>query len=83
MPGPVQFGRIVWVEMADAHGIRKLRPAAVQPTACTAHEAQTQQVHSQGEYALLRPLWCKTIANVLSVWADGLHAEANLRLLGA
>ena len=29
MPGPVQFGRIVWVDMADANGIRKLRPAVV------------------------------------------------------
>ena len=29
MPGPVQFGRIVWVDMADANGIRKLRPAVI------------------------------------------------------
>jgi mRNA-degrading endonuclease toxin of MazEF toxin-antitoxin module len=25
----VQFGRIVWVDMADARGIRKLRPAVI------------------------------------------------------
>jgi mRNA-degrading endonuclease toxin of MazEF toxin-antitoxin module len=31
MPGPVQFGRIVWVDMADANGIRKLRPAVIVP----------------------------------------------------
>src|SRR5215471_9217634 len=29
MPGPVQFGRIVWTEIADANGIRKLRPAVI------------------------------------------------------
>jgi len=29
MPGPVQFGRIVWVDMADANGIRKRRPAVI------------------------------------------------------
>jgi len=29
MPGPVQFGRIVWVDIADANGIRKLRPAVI------------------------------------------------------
>jgi hypothetical protein len=29
MTGPVQFGQIVWAEMADADGIRKLRPAVV------------------------------------------------------
>ena len=29
MPGLVQFGRIVWVDMADANGIRKQRPAVI------------------------------------------------------
>jgi mRNA-degrading endonuclease toxin of MazEF toxin-antitoxin module len=29
MPGPIQFGRIVWAEIADANGIRKLRPAVI------------------------------------------------------
>ena len=29
MPGPLQLGRIVWVEIADANGIRKLRPAII------------------------------------------------------
>ena len=29
MTGPLQFGQIVWVEMADANGVRKLRPAVV------------------------------------------------------
>lgn len=29
MPGLVQFGRIVWVDIADANGIRKLRPAVI------------------------------------------------------
>jgi len=29
MPGPVQFGRIVWVEIADANGVQKLRPAVI------------------------------------------------------
>jgi mRNA-degrading endonuclease toxin of MazEF toxin-antitoxin module len=29
MPGPLQFGRIVWTEIADANGIRKLRPAVI------------------------------------------------------
>ena len=29
MPGPVQFGRIVWTEIADANGVRKLRPAVI------------------------------------------------------
>ena len=29
MPGPLQFGRIVWAEIADANGIRKLRPAVM------------------------------------------------------
>jgi hypothetical protein len=24
---PVQFGQIIWVELADADGIRKMRPA--------------------------------------------------------
>src|SRR5437764_14348924 len=26
---PLEFGRIVWAEVADANGIRKLRPAVV------------------------------------------------------
>jgi mRNA-degrading endonuclease toxin of MazEF toxin-antitoxin module len=29
MPGPLQFGRIVWTGIADANGIRKLRPAVI------------------------------------------------------
>jgi mRNA-degrading endonuclease toxin of MazEF toxin-antitoxin module len=29
MPGPLQFGRIVWAEIADANGIPKLRPAVI------------------------------------------------------
>jgi mRNA-degrading endonuclease toxin of MazEF toxin-antitoxin module len=29
MPGPVQFGRIVWVNIADVNGIRKRRPAVI------------------------------------------------------
>lgn len=29
MPGPLQLGRIVWAEIADANGIRKLRPAII------------------------------------------------------
>jgi mRNA-degrading endonuclease toxin of MazEF toxin-antitoxin module len=29
MPAPMRFGQIVWAEMADANGIRKLRPAVV------------------------------------------------------
>ena len=31
MPGPLQLqlGRIVWAEIADANGIRKLRPAVI------------------------------------------------------
>ena len=29
MTGPVQFGQIVWAELADANGVRKLRPAVV------------------------------------------------------
>src|SRR5258707_10771938 len=29
MPNSVQFGQIVWAELADANGIRKLRPAVV------------------------------------------------------
>ncbi len=29
MPGALQLGRIVWTEMADANGIRKLRPAVI------------------------------------------------------
>src|SRR5579872_1907494 len=29
MPSAVQFGQIVWAEMSDANGIRKLRPAVV------------------------------------------------------
>jgi hypothetical protein len=29
MAAPVRFGQIVWAEMADANGIRKLRPAVV------------------------------------------------------
>jgi mRNA-degrading endonuclease toxin of MazEF toxin-antitoxin module len=29
MPGLVQFGRIVWVDMADANDMRKLRPAVI------------------------------------------------------
>jgi mRNA-degrading endonuclease toxin of MazEF toxin-antitoxin module len=29
MTAPVQFGQIVWAELADANGIRKLRPAVV------------------------------------------------------
>ena len=29
MPTSVQFGQIVWAELADANGIRKLRPAVV------------------------------------------------------
>jgi hypothetical protein len=27
--GPVQFGQIVWAEVPDANGVRKLRPAVV------------------------------------------------------
>jgi hypothetical protein len=29
MPPPVQFGQIIWAELADANGVRKLRPAVV------------------------------------------------------
>jgi hypothetical protein len=29
MPGPLQLGRIVWVDIADANGMRKLRPAVI------------------------------------------------------
>jgi mRNA-degrading endonuclease toxin of MazEF toxin-antitoxin module len=29
MAGPLQFGQIVWAEIADANGIRKSRPAVV------------------------------------------------------
>jgi hypothetical protein len=29
MTAPVQFGQIVWAELADANGVRKLRPAVV------------------------------------------------------
>ncbi len=29
MTGPVNFGQIVWAELADANGIRKARPAVV------------------------------------------------------
>ena len=29
MAGPIKFGQIVWVEIADANGIRKSRPAVV------------------------------------------------------
>ncbi len=29
MPEPLQLGRIVWAEIADANGIRKLRPAII------------------------------------------------------
>ena len=29
MTAPIQFGQIVWAELADAHGVRKLRPAVV------------------------------------------------------
>jgi mRNA-degrading endonuclease toxin of MazEF toxin-antitoxin module len=29
MPGPLQFGRIVWAEIVDANGIPKLRPAVL------------------------------------------------------
>jgi len=29
MAAPLQFGQIVWVEIADANGVRKLRPAVV------------------------------------------------------
>jgi mRNA-degrading endonuclease toxin of MazEF toxin-antitoxin module len=29
MPGLLQLGRIVWAEIADANGIRKLRPAII------------------------------------------------------
>jgi mRNA-degrading endonuclease toxin of MazEF toxin-antitoxin module len=29
MLGPLQLGRIVWAEIADANGIRKLRPAVI------------------------------------------------------
>lgn len=29
MAGPLQFGQIVWAEIADANGIRKLRPAII------------------------------------------------------
>jgi mRNA-degrading endonuclease toxin of MazEF toxin-antitoxin module len=29
MPAPLQFGRIVWAEIADANGIPKLRPAVI------------------------------------------------------
>jgi mRNA-degrading endonuclease toxin of MazEF toxin-antitoxin module len=32
MAKPVQCGQIVWAEMADANGIRKLRPAVVVST---------------------------------------------------
>lgn len=29
MAAPLQFGRIVWAEMADANGIPKLRPGVI------------------------------------------------------
>jgi len=29
MPGPLQLGRIVWAEIADTNGVRKLRPAII------------------------------------------------------
>lgn len=29
MSGPLQLGRIVWAEIADANGIRKLRPVVI------------------------------------------------------
>jgi hypothetical protein len=29
MPGPLQLGRIVWADIADANGVRKLRPAVI------------------------------------------------------
>jgi mRNA-degrading endonuclease toxin of MazEF toxin-antitoxin module len=29
MPGSLQFGRIVWAEIADANGIPKLRPTVI------------------------------------------------------
>jgi mRNA-degrading endonuclease toxin of MazEF toxin-antitoxin module len=29
MPAPLQFGRIVWAEIADVNGIPKLRPAVI------------------------------------------------------
>ena len=29
MTAPVRFGQIVWAELADANGVRKLRPAVV------------------------------------------------------
>jgi len=29
MPAPLQFGRLVWAEIADANGIPKLRPAVI------------------------------------------------------
>ena len=29
MAAPVRFGQIVWAEVADANGIRKVRPAVV------------------------------------------------------
>src|SRR5437763_11257674 len=29
MTAPAQFGQIVWAELADANGVRKLRPAVV------------------------------------------------------
>lgn len=29
MPGPLQFGRIVWAEIADANGIPKRRPVVI------------------------------------------------------
>lgn len=29
MPGPLQFGRIVWAEITDATGIPKLRPVVI------------------------------------------------------
>ena len=29
MPGPLQLGRIVWAEIADANGIPKLRPVVI------------------------------------------------------
>ncbi|MBI3328993.1 MAG: type II toxin-antitoxin system PemK/MazF family toxin [Nitrospinae bacterium] len=29
MPRPLQLGQIVWAEIADANGIRKLRPAII------------------------------------------------------
>src|ERR1043166_3560654 len=58
----VQFGQIVWVEMADANGIRKVRPAVIltptdqiQPSSTLAVVAITSQVPQPppGDYVLL------------------------------